>query len=544
MKDATTDTALLTACRAGDTTTALRLIAEGADIHARDEERMSPMALACRAGAEDIVAELLRRGISPNERADIGLWEVFYYAAESGNISLMRRLVQAGADPWVSDWEDDTALSAAVLSGNPAAFDFLLEMGLSMDHESVYMGNFMICAAHTKGLHMLEHLLELGGNIHSAEWNRGLDHACEEGRCDIVRRLLQEESVLAAQQDYPSAAVYELLLRSQPFDASAAHRLLAAGCPCCHLSADREPRLRESAASPEAIAWLDEHEAELRCPVRSEATAEQLYDAAHESTARLRQVLTEGKELRAVGKDGTTALHLACAEGDGPAILRLLEAGADARPLTYKGYSVLTMPSLRGKRVPLDCVRPLLEHGLDPTRIGDEGFSILGSLILEEQDDIVTELLRLGADISHRDAAGYTPFLIAARFGSTTIAERLAERGADTRATLPDGRTALHLAAKANKAEMVRYLLAAGLDVNALDRRGYTPLLCSSAPAIAHLLLDAGADPLRRGKNGLTALMAVEHSNELGIRDRLLSAGVDPEATTLWGAKTPERRWY
>lgn len=194
--------------------------------------------------------------------------------------------------------------------------------------------------------------------------------------------------------------------------------------------------------------------------------------------------------------------------------------------------------------MPLDCVRPLLEHGLDPTRIGDEGFSIMGSLIFEQQDDIVTELLRHGVDISHRDAAGYTPFLVAARFGSNALAERLAERGADTQATLPDGRTALHLAASQNRAEMVRYLLAAGHDVNALDRRGYTPLLCSSAPAIAHLLLDAGADLLRRGKNGLTALMAVEHSNELGIRDRLLSAGVDPEATSFWGAKNPARRRY
>lgn len=108
------DAALLEACRRGDTERALRLMAEGADIHARDEERMSPMALACRAGAEDIVSELLRRGISPNERADVSLWEVFYYAAESGNVKLMQRPVQAGADPWVSDWEDDTALSAGV----------------------------------------------------------------------------------------------------------------------------------------------------------------------------------------------------------------------------------------------------------------------------------------------------------------------------------------------------------------------------------------------------------------------------------------------
>ena len=77
------------------------------------------------------------------------------------------------------------------------------------------------------------------------------------------------------------------------------------------------------------------------------------------------------------------------------------------------------------------------------------------------------------------------------------------------------GLTPLHYAAAAEHIDVVRYLLSAGADVNAIDdaTAGNTPLghvaqTCS--PAMAKLLLDAGANPLLPGTMQITPLQRAD----------------------------------
>jgi uncharacterized glyoxalase superfamily protein PhnB len=73
-------------------------------------------------------------------------------------------------------------------------------------------------------------------------------------------------------------------------------------------------------------------------------------------------------------------------------------------------------------------------------------------------------------------------------------------------------RTPLHLAVLKDRADMVRLLLELGADPHAEDSRGYTPLNFVSAdsdPAIAGLLIAAGADPNERAGNRFEHLVPV-----------------------------------
>ena len=70
---------------------------------------------------------------------------------------------------------------------------------------------------------------------------------------------------------------------------------------------------------------------------------------------------------------------------------------------------------------------------------------------------------------------------------------------------------ALHWAVIADHVDAVKTLLAAGADVNAVDRFGYTPLLYASTidfgdAETATMLLAAGANPNVKDKGGQTAL--------------------------------------
>ena len=85
------------------------------------------------------------------------------------------------------------------------------------------------------------------------------------------------------------------------------------------------------------------------------------------------------------------------------------------------------------------------------------------------------------------------------------IVESLLAGGLDVNARVcdeqgaPVGPTALHAAVSGGHVGMVRRLLAAGAQVNAVTEEGITPLLLAAAHSqceVAHLLLVAGADVL------------------------------------------------
>jgi ankyrin repeat protein len=93
----------------------------------------------------------------------------------------------------------------------------------------------------------------------------------------------------------------------------------------------------------------------------------------------------------------------------------------------------------------------------------------------------------------------------------TRVAALLKESPALARAMDPDGKTALHLAARQGQKEVMELLLAGGADVNARDSHGSTPLpsmvLECTRTDVADLLLAWGADLAARDHDGNTPLV-------------------------------------
>ncbi len=153
----------------------------------------------------------------------------------------------------------------------------------------------------------------------------------------------------------------------------------------------------------------------------------------------------------------------------------------------------------------------------------------------------VENLLGNGVDINIRDRAGRTPLCAAASAANPQIMDFLLERGADVNVKDHSGATPLHLAAFERSTDMVRMLLDAGADIEARNGRGLTPLNEAnrgggSNLAVVKLLLENGADvntrcdqlgqtPLHRAaqKSGI-----IEDERE-AIR-QLLEYGADPDA--------------
>jgi ankyrin repeat protein len=135
-----------------------------------------------------------------------------------------------------------------------------------------------------------------------------------------------------------------------------------------------------------------------------------------------------------------------------------------------------------------------------------------------------------GTDV--RDAAGLTPIMLAAAFGSDDAAKLLVEAGADVKAAKNDGITALHLAWHSEA--VVRLLLERGADVDAKTQVGSTPLFVAASAngtaGVVAQLLERGADPNAAENRGVTPLIAAASVGNTAVAKLLLERGANATA--------------
>jgi uncharacterized protein len=121
------------------------------------------------------------------------------------------------------------------------------------------------------------------------------------------------------------------------------------------------------------------------------------------------------------------------------------------------------------------------------------------------------------------------------------LRERLDEDPSRAVAWSADGFTALHFAAFFGKAEAARTLLAAGAMIDAVSGNDMRVQPLNSAAAGRHhevcrLLIAAGADVNATQRDGFTPLHAAAQDGDDELVELFLSAGGDPSAPTDAGA--------
>lgn len=179
-----------------------------------------------------------------------------------------------------------------------------------------------------------------------------------------------------------------------------------------------------------------------------------LADAAmRRDLAAVRTLIRQKVDVNAPGVDGTPALHWIVRVDDVATARLLLGAGAQA-----------SLPN---------------RYDLRPLAIAASNGSAA----------MIGVLLDAGADPNAPDPAGDTPLMSVARVGSVDAAALLLDRGATIDATdATYQQTALMVAVRANRPEIVKLLVARGAGVNLKTRVGRTPqwVLPNSVPGFGH----------------------------------------------------------
>ena len=247
-------------------------------------------------------------------------------------------------------------------------------------------------------------------------------------------------------------------------------------------------------------------------------------------TACVQLLLQRGATARIRTRSGYTPVRHAAERGDKEMLLALLDAGCEVDTADCCGYTPLMRAVVSGHT---DCVQLFLQRGANVhVKNSYECESTLAHLAAGlGKKEMLLALLGAGCEVDATDRYGDTPLTYAAKRGHTDCVRLLLQRGADGM-----GRPCTHYAAEAGHKETLLALLDAGCGVDATDRQDRTPLACAVQRGHAdcvRLLLQRGAK-----EDGWTLAHSAALQGDKEVLQTLLDAGLDVEASDERG-ETP-----
>ncbi len=180
-------------------------------------------------------------------------------------------------------------------------------------------------------------------------------------------------------------------------------------------------------------------------------------------------------------------------------------------------------------------IAKLLNLGFDGNVRDPKGDHALHVAIRENAGKAVTALLKWEKiDVEARNKVDESPLMLAALGGQLAVVQQLITLGADVN---KPGWAPLHYAATRGHLDVMYLLLDKSAYIDAASPNGTTPLMMAAfygTPSAVKLLLEAGADPLLRNQQDLTAIDFAQRANRTESAD-IISAFVR--------ARQPKGKW-
>ncbi|HET9193995.1 MAG TPA: ankyrin repeat domain-containing protein [Vicinamibacterales bacterium] len=440
-----------------------------------------PIVAAVKAGNSVAVQSLIKQRVDVNAPEADGT-TALHWAARADDVDMVRTLLRAGGNAKLANRYGVTALQLAAVNGSAPVITRLVAAGADVNAVLPEGETILMTAARTGRPEALEILLGAGAHVNAVEkWHgeTALHWAAAENHGDAVRLLASR----GADVDVRSA--------TQTYRRRSGQSILPLG------------------------SWT---------PL--------MYAARGNAIEAGRALASLGAKLDLVDPDGATALVIAIINAHYDFAAMLLDAGADPNVADKDAgmgplYATADMhrlavghgrpnPKPSGALDAVELTRRLLEKKADPN-------AKLKAAIIQRQHTIGDATL----------AAGATPLMRAAKSGDAAIVRLLLDAGADPAATLANGNNALLFASglgwrdgspaapsydqgSAEEAvATIDLLLARGLDINATNNTGDTPLHAAvsgrASPEIVRALVARGARLDVQNKRGQTPLMLAKN---------------------------------
>lgn len=184
---------------------------------------------------------------------------------------------------------------------------------------------------------------------------------------------------------------------------------------------------------------------------------QEVFEAVNDgNTAEVRRLLDRGLDVNTSDANGDTLLMLATRKHERELAGMLVSRKADLARRNRYGDNALMMASLIGD---LLLVKAFIEAG---AAVNQAGWSALHYAAFGGSAPVVTYLIGKGAEKNSVAPNGYTPLMLAARDGQVEAAKALLFEDADADFRNSAGETAMIVAERRKKPEVIELLKRAG----------------------------------------------------------------------------------
>ena len=174
-----------------------------------------------------------------------------------------------------------------------------------------------------------------------------------------------------------------------------------------------------------------------------------------------------------------------------------------------------------------EAVKQHLASGTDVNARNDGGYTPLHWVAVRDHKEIAELLIAAGADVNAKILIGKFKGETPLDFAKKTTADLLRKHGGKTGDWFKAGES-IHIAASEGHIEAVKQHLEAGVNVNAKNQRGLTPLHAAAVNGhkeVTELLIDKSADVNAKTKRGDTPLDWAIHREHTETADLLRKHG-------------------
>ena len=530
----------------GDTAAVRKLLLAKTDVNAPQVDGATALHWAVYRNDVEIADLLLKAGANVKAANREGTTPLFM-ASLYGDPAMIERLLKAGADAKERGPNGETTVMFAARNGNPAAIKLLVAAGADVNaKEGIRATTALMWAAEEGHALAAKALIELGANISAKSGPAGLPRnymSSAVNTAQVEAAAKRRREAKAAGRTYEEQLAFEqangLRIAGRFGNATTAAENAAAGNPDAGQNFGQPPTAADLAAAQGGRGATGRGRGgrggagaagQGANPDAAAAAADP--DAAQDAN---QDVIIAG--LVGGGSGGLTPLVFAAREGRLDAAKVLVEAGADVNQTTEYGWTPLLVAT-NNRNYKLGAY--LLERGANPSIANKGGWTPLylatdnrniegGDYPVPKPDmdhlEYITLLLNKGADPNMQVKEntlsrtiftmqwffepGATAFVRAAQSSDTALMKLLLAHGADPKIATAFGDTALTAAggigwvegvtyerSPKENLEAVRMLLDLGLDPNAANKDGRTPVMGAAHKGrneVIQLLVDRGA---------------------------------------------------
>lgn len=431
---------LFRSVEAGNASNVEQLIAQVAEVDARDDRNDTPLIIACRHGQSEVAKLLLAR------RAEVDAMNLagstgLSCASQAGHEQIVRLLLAAGADVNRKDADGFTPLALAAKQGHLKIAEALLEEGANVKARTNNGDTPLSLAAVSGHSEMAKLLLEWGSDAKTEDLDSAtaLVKAARCGHLDIVKILL----------------------------ARAAGVKMASGGP-----AERQLMLAVLRGDPQRMNEVLSKPVDVDAQTESKDTALMFASGLGHSEAA-KALISKGARVNLQGANETTALLRAAENGHADVVKILLDASADLNAPDVNGDTALSLAAKKGR---MEAVKALCAKEAVVDARNKDGDTPLIVAARNGYVDVVRFLVSAGAEVDAKSKDGDTSLIVASAGGHAEIAKFLVSKEADINAKNNRQKTALIKAIQNGHKSVVKILLSAGADPAAQDWEGKNAL--------------------------------------------------------------------